>query len=73
MQDKKQKINDEEIAKKTIDALDDLGSTLKKSSRKIFDALVERTVDTISDVFDKKIKNTKEKLKKGLKNEEKNT
>jgi len=47
-----------------VDSIDDLGESIKKISRKFFDACVTRTAEVFSDVFDDYLNKTKEKINK---------
>ena len=52
----------EDLNKALCESIDDLSETTKKSTRKIFDALVEQGVQTISNVFDKYTHIAKQKV-----------
>jgi hypothetical protein len=59
----KPKITDEELSKRTSDAIDEIGVAVKSAARKFFDACVERTADVFSEMFDKYSGKAKEKIK----------
>jgi len=54
----------------TVEAIDTLGSAVKDTSRKIFDACVQRSVEVFSEVFDECLDKAKEKIKKEDKKDE---
>ena len=60
----------EKLNKALGESIDDLGDEVKKSSRKIFDALIEQGVQTISEIFDKYKIIAKEKVTKDVKEED---
>ena len=71
MEDKtKNKITDEELSRRTSDAIDEVATSVKSAAKKMFDAFVERTADVFCEVFDIYTKKAKHKIK-GEKNEEK--
>jgi len=57
-------VREEKLKDKTCEAVDDLGTTVKEASRKIFDAMAERTAEVFSDLFDSITDKAKEKIKK---------
>ena len=51
---KEKNLRDNEKLNKALgESIDEIGDATKKSSRKIFDVLVEQGVQTLSDIFDK--------------------
>ena len=60
----KKRITDEELSKKTSDAIDNLSTVIKKISKDLFSALVEKSKDVWEDVFDKCVEKAKEKVNK---------
>lgn len=68
MEDKKGRITDKQLSKNVTDAVEELCGAIKVSSRKVFDSMVERSVDVLSEAFDK----YKDKIiKKGAEDEKK--
>ena len=65
MEEKTRKITDEELKSRACDAVDELSKGVKKASRDIFDACVERTAEVFSELLDKATSRAKEKIKKG--------
>lgn len=70
MTEEKTNTSDEKIKETTANAIDELASSVKKTSRKIFDACVERTAEVFSEVFDDYLNKTKEKIKKKGENDD---
>ena len=61
---------EEKLKGETINVIDELSDAIKKTSRKFFNACVERTSEIVSDVFDNYLNKTKKKInKKGENNE----
>ena len=70
MVDEKQSAREEKLKQSTADAIDTLGTAVKETSRKIFNAAVEHSAEVFSDVFDKCMEKAKEKIKKGEEKDE---
>jgi len=46
-------MTEEKLQQKVTEALDELGDSAKKTTRKIFNGMVERTVEVFSEMLDK--------------------
>jgi len=53
MTEENEKMTEEKLQQKVTEALDELGDSAKKTSRKIFNGMVERTVEVFSEMLDK--------------------
>jgi len=65
MENKSNRVSDEEIKKKACETIDIVSENLKKESRSFFNLLVERSVDTLCEVYDKYVEQMKRKVKNG--------
>jgi glucose-6-phosphate-specific signal transduction histidine kinase len=62
MEKKDERLSDSELTKQACSLIDEISMTIKQSSRKMFDSLVSRTVETFSDAFDKGKEKVKQKI-----------
>lgn len=53
LKEKKPILSSEKLDKALGESIDDLSDATKKSSKKVFDALIEEGVKTVSKIFDK--------------------
>jgi len=57
-------VKDEELQEKVGNIIDELVVAVKKTSRQIFDLMVERTADTADELVDKGVETLKKKIDK---------
>jgi hypothetical protein len=63
-EENKIKSYEEKIKEITINTIDELAYVIKKTSKKIFNVYVERSEEFFSEVFDKYLNKTKNKIKR---------
>ena len=63
MAENSKEVAEEKLKQTTCEAVDDLSDSVKKASRHIFDAMVERTAEVFSDLLDSVTSKAKEKVK----------
>lgn len=70
MTENKTNSSEKKMKESTVDAIDELATAVKGTTRKFFDACVERTAEVFSEVFDNYLNKTKEKIKKKGENDD---
>ena len=63
MAEENEKMTEEKLQQKFEEAIDELGNTTKKVTRKIFNGMVERTAEVFSEMLDKQKIIIKRKIK----------
>jgi hypothetical protein len=58
-----EKMTEEKLKQKVAEAIDELGDTTKKVGKKIFEGMVARTVEVLSELLDKQKVIIKNKVK----------
>jgi len=62
MAENENNVAEEKLKQTTCEAVDDLSDSVKKVSRTVFDAMVERTAEVFSDLLDSVTSKAKEKM-----------
>lgn len=62
MDKKGDRLTDKQILERICDGVDEIAVVIKAASRSVFDLLINRTIETFSDTFDKYKDKAKQKI-----------